>query len=185
MSRGQLPELRATTRSWTRFVLSPDKEWASKGAISGIEWEQDYRTYLKLLTTHAHLPHVKNILKTMHDFVFAGLKISSNDATASGVDDGTEDAIADAMRRFELGVPDDNDGAVNTVADDFNWGVAARPAPEPIATHPEVIAPALDIPREAEAGPPAGRRRGGQRRVASNTTATSSDVAPRSTRSRR
>ncbi|KAJ7447332.1 hypothetical protein B0H11DRAFT_2335661 [Mycena galericulata] len=172
----------------TRFVLSPDKEWASKGAISGTEWEQDYRTYQKLLTSHSHLPHVKQIFKIMQDFVFSGLKITSGRASASEVDDGTEDAIVDAMRRFELGIntttPDqsdldndvDGDGAA---AENFN--AAAQVAPQPTV----VVVPAGD-PGEADAEGVEtqvvrSRRRGGKGRAASNVVA----IAPRTTRSRR
>ncbi|KAJ7509794.1 hypothetical protein B0H11DRAFT_2216670 [Mycena galericulata] len=124
----------------TRFVLSPDKEWASKGAISGTEWDQDYRSYHRLLTSNSHLPHVKHIFKTMQEFVFAGLKITSESASASEVDNSIEDSIADAMRQFELGIdattPDqsdfDNDVDDDSAAAD-NLNAAAQIVPQPIA----------------------------------------------------
>ncbi|KAJ7466664.1 hypothetical protein B0H11DRAFT_2307357 [Mycena galericulata] len=131
----------------TRFVLSPDKEWASKGAISGTEWEQDYRTYHRLLTSNSHLPHVKHIFKTMQEFVFSGLKITSESASASAVDDDIEDAIADAMRQFELGIdtttPDHSDLDIDVDGDGAaanGLNAAAQAAPQPI----EVVAPAGD-----------------------------------------
>ncbi|KAJ7508115.1 hypothetical protein B0H11DRAFT_2308318 [Mycena galericulata] len=174
----------------TRFVLSPDKEWASKGAISGTEWEQDYRTYQKLLTSNSHLPHVKHIFKSIQEFVFAGLKITSGSASASEVDDGTEDAIVDAMRRFELGTdtttPDqsnlDNDVDGDGAAAD-NLNAAAQIVPQPIA----VVVPAGD-PGEVDTEvveTPVVRRRGGKGRAASNIVLASADIAPRTTRSRR
>ncbi|KAJ7456420.1 hypothetical protein B0H11DRAFT_2321762 [Mycena galericulata] len=174
----------------TRFVLSPDKEWASKGAISGTEWEQDYRTYQKLLTSNSHLPHVKHIFKSIQEFVFAGLKITSGSASASEVDDGTEDAIVDAMRRFGLGTdtttPDqsnlDNDVDGDGAAAD-NLNAAAQIVPQPIA----VVVPAGD-PGEADTEvveTPVVRRRGGKGRAASNIVLASADIAPRTTRSRR
>ncbi|KAJ7764639.1 hypothetical protein DFH07DRAFT_770485 [Mycena maculata] len=120
--------------------------------------------------------------KTIHDYVFAGLKISSSDATG---DDGTEDAIVDAMRRFELGdsaAPDITNSIDDTLghvdADNLN----AVPAPAPAA------AVEVDIPNEAEVGCVAatrqsGRRGGGSREAATGQAASS--VAPRTTRSRR
>lgn len=94
-----------------RFVLSPDKEWASKGAISGTEWEKDYRAYHKMLACNRHMPHVKKIFEEIHAFVFTGSVTSSTgDANADG-DSGVEDEILDAMRRFELGTDATDDNA--------------------------------------------------------------------------
>ncbi|KAJ6572705.1 hypothetical protein DFH09DRAFT_1312485 [Mycena vulgaris] len=87
---------------FTRFVLSPDKEWASKGAISGINWEADYRAYLEQLEYNRHQPHIKKLFKRIHTFVFAGVTLSTN-ANANESDDETVDTINDLMRRFELG----------------------------------------------------------------------------------
>ncbi|KAJ7751477.1 hypothetical protein DFH07DRAFT_774722 [Mycena maculata] len=140
-----------------RFVVSPDKEWATKGAISGIECEQDYRTYQKLLSSNAHLPHVKNILKTIHDYVFAGLKISSSDATGDDAPDITNSI-------------DDTLGHVD--ADNLN----AVPAPAPAAAV-EAEVGCVAATRQS------GRRGGGSREAATGQAASS--VAPRTTRSRR
>ncbi|KAJ7728823.1 hypothetical protein DFH07DRAFT_850824 [Mycena maculata] len=93
----------------TRFVLSPDKEWASKGAISGTEWEADYRAYHKLLVRNFHLPHVKKIFKKIRAFVFAGITVRSTGGPIVVDDSDVEDDINDAMRRFELGTDQAND----------------------------------------------------------------------------
>ncbi|KAJ6583923.1 hypothetical protein DFH09DRAFT_1075545 [Mycena vulgaris] len=85
-----------------RFVLSPDKEWAPKGAISGINWEAEYRAYLELLEFSRSQPHTKKIFKKIHKFVFAGVTSNSTDANTNDSDDET-DNITDLMRRFELG----------------------------------------------------------------------------------
>ncbi|KAJ7696203.1 hypothetical protein B0H17DRAFT_1131001 [Mycena rosella] len=77
------------------FVLSTDKEWASVGAISGTDWEADYRVYHKLLAT------------------CCTSRRSSKDPQED-LDDDAKDAIADAMRRFEFGTgpaSDPEDGA--------------------------------------------------------------------------
>ncbi|KAJ6600090.1 hypothetical protein B0H10DRAFT_2441178 [Mycena sp. CBHHK59/15] len=183
-----------------RFVLSPDREWSSKGALSGTNWEEDYRNYQKLLTTNHHLPHVKNIFKTVHNFVFAGIKLSSA-AANSDPDDDTEDAIIDAMRRFELGTDaaaDDNDAHAGAAA--------VAPGPEPIFDPPagmpdepevEVPVPAVSAPAvpapavPAPAGPTGSRGgnrtgRGRAAAVSGRATAVSGgDIEPRTTRSRR
>ncbi|KAJ7777659.1 hypothetical protein DFH07DRAFT_951307 [Mycena maculata] len=99
-----------------RFVLSPDKEWASKGAISGTDYEKEYRTYHQMLTCHRHLPHVKEIIKTIHKFVFAGITPVSAAGTDADDDDGAETAIIDAMRRFELGSDEIDDAGEVTGA---------------------------------------------------------------------
>ncbi|KAJ7078039.1 hypothetical protein B0H15DRAFT_933866 [Mycena belliarum] len=85
----------------SRFLVSPDKEWASTGAISGINWEADYRAYLELLEYNRHQPHVKRIFKKMHEFVFAGVDLSTD--TNAEQSDSELEAVNDAMRRFELG----------------------------------------------------------------------------------
>ncbi|KAJ7112251.1 hypothetical protein C8R44DRAFT_882637 [Mycena epipterygia] len=92
----------------TRFVLSPDKEWASKGGISGTEWEADYRAYHKLLARSFHLPHVEKIFKQIRTFVFAGVTSRSTGALIFADDSDAEDDINDAMRRFELGIDQAN-----------------------------------------------------------------------------
>ncbi|KAJ7446286.1 hypothetical protein B0H11DRAFT_2337982 [Mycena galericulata] len=178
----------------TRFVLSPDREWASKGTISGTEWEQGYRTYHRLLTSNSHLPHVKHIFKTMQEFVFAGLKITSESTSASEVDDGIEDAIADAMRQFELGIdtttPDQSSDLDNDVDDDGaaadNLNAAAQIVPQPIV----VVVPAGEAGDPGEADTegveaPVVRRRGRRGQATSNAVLASANIAPRVTRSRR
>lgn len=107
-------------------MLSSDKEWASKGAISGIEWEADYRAYHKLLICNRDQPHVKEIFNKIHAFVFAGVQLSTGANNANGDSDNeTEDAITDAMRRFELGIDGTSDPEEDNTA-------APGPAAEPI-----------------------------------------------------
>ncbi|KAJ6596264.1 hypothetical protein DFH09DRAFT_1305160 [Mycena vulgaris] len=89
---------------FTRFALSPDKEWAPKGAITGINWEADYRAYIEQLERNRNQPHIKKIFKTIHNFVFAGATLSTAAAlNANEADDEAVDSINDLMRRFELG----------------------------------------------------------------------------------
>ncbi|KAJ7770860.1 hypothetical protein DFH07DRAFT_768600 [Mycena maculata] len=98
----------------TRFVLSPDKEWASTGAVSGIDWEEQYRSYHKMLTSNMHLPHVRGIFKTVQQSVFTDVKTSPG-TTGSDQDNATEDDIVDAMHWFKLGtdsMTDEDDGDV-------------------------------------------------------------------------
>ena len=104
--------------------MSTDKEWASKGAISGIGWEEEYRLYHKMLACGRNLPHVQKAFRTINKFVFAGL---TPNATARNLDaaDGTED-IAELLRQFELGV--------GPASDPEEDEVVPRPAPdEPVA----------------------------------------------------
>ncbi|KAJ7623611.1 hypothetical protein FB45DRAFT_111192 [Roridomyces roridus] len=88
-----------------RFVLSPDTEWSSTGAISKINWEADYRSYVRMLTVNGNMDHVKKIFKVFQDFVFSGIKagdgVGLNDD--AGLNDGMEAEIAEAMHQFELG----------------------------------------------------------------------------------
>ncbi|KAJ7732346.1 hypothetical protein DFH07DRAFT_968445 [Mycena maculata] len=126
----------------TRFVLSPDKEWASKGAVSGIDWEEQYRAYHKMLASNMHLPHVRGIFKTVQQFVFAGIKTSSPGTAGSDQDDGTEDDIVDAMRRFELGtdsVADEDDGDV--VVPDVVVNLAPADPPQDLPGELEGVVP--------------------------------------------
>ncbi|KAJ7116960.1 hypothetical protein C8R44DRAFT_879493 [Mycena epipterygia] len=167
----------AAAATLTRFVLSTGKEWASKGAISGTEWEQDYCTYQKLLISNGHLPHVKNIIKTIRDFVFAGVKIPLSSAPAD-LDDGTEDDIIDAMRRFELGTDTTPSDPANN--DDVDAGatahnVAAHPVHEPVVVGDQHAAGMPDEPEAAATAAKRGKNRG----VGHGTTTT------RTTRARR
>ncbi|KAJ7077046.1 hypothetical protein C8R44DRAFT_755325 [Mycena epipterygia] len=139
----------------TRFVLSSNKEWASKGAISGIEWEAEYRAYHKMLMCNRDQPHVKKILNKIHAFVFAGVTLPSTDANnANGDSDGeTEDAIADAMRRFELGTdptsdPEEDDGS--TPHNEADPGPVAEPEDEP---EPIRLAAGLPVEEQVNTGP--------------------------------
>ncbi|KAJ7613490.1 hypothetical protein FB45DRAFT_1065059 [Roridomyces roridus] len=100
----------AASATLLRFVLSVDKEWSSTGAISKITWEEDYKSYLKMLTENSHADHVKNIFKVFGQFVFSGVKLAN--AAEEDADEGVESEIADAMQRFELG--DDADLARGT-----------------------------------------------------------------------
>ncbi|KAJ7909768.1 hypothetical protein B0H13DRAFT_2330025 [Mycena leptocephala] len=95
----------------TRFVLSSDGAWAAKGAISGIDYEQDYRAYHKMLVCNRDAPHVKKILKTVRNFVFSGVAPSLLPGTTSNADadDETEQAISDTLMRFELGIDTTSD----------------------------------------------------------------------------
>lgn len=118
-----------------RFVVSPDKEWAAKGAISQIEWEKEYREYYKLLACNAQLPHVKKIFKTIHNYVFAGVTVESAPTDDGDSDDGAEQAIADAMRRFELGTDPDPDEA--SAINDATGPTPPEPAPAAIPAQDE------------------------------------------------
>jgi hypothetical protein len=111
----------------TRFVLSSDKAWAAKGAISGIDYEQDYRAYHKMLVCNRNAPHVKKILKTVRNFVFSGVAPSLLPGTTSNADadDETEQAISDALLRFELGT--------DTTSDPEDGPSRDADAPEPQA----------------------------------------------------
>ncbi|KAJ6526154.1 hypothetical protein DFH09DRAFT_1328687 [Mycena vulgaris] len=100
--KGPTPTSISTAATLARFVLSRDTEWASKGAISGTEWEAEYRAYHKMLTCNIHLPHVKKIFKKVQAFVFAGVIIPSTGTHTLVDDSDVEDDINDAMRRFEL-----------------------------------------------------------------------------------
>ncbi|KAJ7687101.1 hypothetical protein B0H17DRAFT_1203772 [Mycena rosella] len=106
-----------------RFILSIDKEWASKGAISGTGWEEEYRVYHKMLACGRNLPHVQKAFRTITKFVFAGL---TPNATARNLDavDGTED-IAELLRQFELGA-----GPVFDPEEDEVVIAHPRPAPD-------------------------------------------------------
>ena len=120
----------------TRFVLSTDTEWAAKGAISKIEWEEEYRAYHKMLACNRHLPHVKAIFRKIHKFVFAGTTSSLATASNSNADedDELEDAISDALRRFELGMDPDGDDLAQRNGGNLGNGtgpdVDGAPAPE-------------------------------------------------------
>ncbi|KAJ7727712.1 hypothetical protein B0H16DRAFT_1894330 [Mycena metata] len=134
-----------------RFVLSPDKEWAAKGAISNIEWEEEYRTYHKMLASNRNLPHVKKIFKTIHAFVFEGQQISSSGPAADASSDHEmEDTIADALRRFELGTDENEEddmvgvGAAASVFEDGPADVATVAADvAPVAA--DVAPVAVDV----------------------------------------
>ncbi|KAJ7813326.1 hypothetical protein B0H13DRAFT_2382582 [Mycena leptocephala] len=125
----------------TRFVLSTDAEWAAKGAISKIEWEEEYRAYHKMLACNRHLLHVKAILRKIHRFVFAGTTSSLTTASnpTAEEDEETEEAISDALRRFELGLdpmsdPEDDahgNGTGPAAQPDPNVGVAHAPEEPP------------------------------------------------------
>ncbi|KAJ7821833.1 hypothetical protein B0H13DRAFT_2681933 [Mycena leptocephala] len=134
----------------TRFVLSTDTEWAAKGAISKIEWEEEYRAYHKMLACNRHLPHVKAIFKKIHKFVFAGTTSSLATASNSNADedDELEDTISDALRRFELGMDPDGDDLAQP--DGGNLGNGTRPDVDgaPAPEEPPVVdgAPAPEEP---------------------------------------
>jgi hypothetical protein len=136
----------------TRFVLSTDTEWAAKGAISKIEWEEEYRAYHKMLACNRHLPHVKAIFRRIHKFVFAGTTSSLATASNSNADedDELEDTISDALRRFELGMDPDGDDLGQP--DGGNLGNGTRPDVDgaPAPEEPPVVggAPAPEEPPE-------------------------------------
>ncbi|KAJ7075494.1 hypothetical protein B0H15DRAFT_956411 [Mycena belliarum] len=148
----------------TRFVLSPDKEWASTGAISGIEWEADYRAYHKLLACNRHLPHVKKIFKKIHAFVFAGVDVPSSAANNpdSDSDGETEDAIVDAMRRFALGIDSTSDleeDAVQSMVDTPVEPISIAAGPNQLAEEP-VVEPQVEPAPAPAAQKGKGRVRG-------------------------
>ncbi|KAF8176683.1 hypothetical protein K438DRAFT_1939312 [Mycena galopus ATCC 62051] len=102
----------AATAISLRFVLSADKEWNSKGAVTGINWESEYRAYLELLkSSRKDKTHIKTILKTVHNFVFAGVDTTAIQADPNE-DADDADELNELMRRFELGADSfDNDAA--------------------------------------------------------------------------
>ncbi|KAJ7874037.1 hypothetical protein B0H14DRAFT_2569447 [Mycena olivaceomarginata] len=87
----------AATAISLRFVRSADKEWNSKGAVTGINWEDK--------------AHIKTIFRTVHNFVFAGVDTAIQDDPNEDADD--VDELNELMRRFELGADGfDDDGPV-------------------------------------------------------------------------
>ncbi|KAJ6482255.1 hypothetical protein DFH09DRAFT_1107298 [Mycena vulgaris] len=127
----------------TRFVLSPDKEWGT----SKTDWEAEYRAYHKLLACNRHLPHVKRIFKKIHSFVFDGID-TSNEATTSDADSDreTEDAIADAMRQFELGTD-----PASVLEDDADARGVVTPVAEPVTAVRQVHFLDAELPPEPPA----------------------------------
>ncbi|KAJ7669598.1 hypothetical protein B0H17DRAFT_1183866 [Mycena rosella] len=143
-----------------RFIVSTDKEWASKGAISGTGWEEEYRVYHKMLACGRNLPHVQKAFRTINKFVFSGL---TPNATARNLDaaDGTED-IAELLRQFELGVGPMSDPEEDEV-------VIAQPGPapdEPVDVEDRAAVPAQVHAEEPLPVVPEGRPRRAQRVVA-------------------
>ncbi|KAJ6536424.1 hypothetical protein DFH09DRAFT_1324677 [Mycena vulgaris] len=135
---------------FTRFALSPDKEWAPKGAITGINWEADYRAYIEQLERNRNQPHIKKIFKTIHNFVFAGATLSTAAAlNANESDDEAVDSINDLMRRFELGTDTisdvDEDVHQPPSQDPVIVGVA-HAAPVAAAEQPEVAIEEHQLP---------------------------------------
>ncbi|KAJ6583532.1 hypothetical protein DFH09DRAFT_1075935 [Mycena vulgaris] len=135
--------LRLTYSVQTRFVLSPDKEWGT----SKTDWEAEYRAYHKLLTCNRHLPHVKRIFKKIHSFVFDGID-TSNEVTASDTDSDreNEDAIAYAMRQFELGTD-----PASVLEDDADARGVVTPVAEPVAAVRQVHFLDAELPPEPPA----------------------------------
>ncbi|KAJ7785122.1 hypothetical protein DFH07DRAFT_763733 [Mycena maculata] len=157
----------------TRFVLSPDKEWASTGAVSGIDWEEQYKAYHKMLASNMHLPHVRAIFRSVQKFVFAGVKTSSPGTTGSDHDDTTEDDIVDAMRRFELGTDSivDEDGG-DVVVSDVIVDLAPADPPQELSGELEGVIP--EVPLQPGGG--RGRGRGHSTRTARETNQDAHDV---------
>ncbi|KAJ7836868.1 hypothetical protein B0H14DRAFT_2589431 [Mycena olivaceomarginata] len=90
---------------FARFLISADKIFASTGAITNITWEEDYRTYRKLLASNRNTPLVKHKFKTVNTHVFAG--VSKTAGTAEKEVEDVEDEISDAMHRLAFGNFDD------------------------------------------------------------------------------
>ncbi|KAJ7699602.1 hypothetical protein B0H17DRAFT_1196221 [Mycena rosella] len=107
-----------------RFLLSADKLWASKGAITEINWEDNYRTYRKLLTSNPDAPSIKNIFRTFNKHVFAGVPKTAGNTNEVDEDDDVEDEINAAMHRLAFGDFDDNrdesDGNREVLGDNSN-----------------------------------------------------------------
>ncbi|KAJ6628852.1 hypothetical protein B0H10DRAFT_2209293 [Mycena sp. CBHHK59/15] len=93
-----------------RLVLSRDTEWNAKGAVTGTNYEADYRAYMELLTFNRDQPHIKKILKKVHDFVFAGVDLSIDSNADTDANEEGEDDLNELMRRFELGTDAVADG---------------------------------------------------------------------------
>ncbi|KAJ7936068.1 hypothetical protein B0H13DRAFT_2649426 [Mycena leptocephala] len=141
-----------STSCKTRFILSTDTEWAAKGTISMIEWEEEYRAYHKMLACNRHLQHVKAIFRKIHKSVFAGTTSSLTTASNSNADedDELEDTISDALRRFELGMDPDGDDLAQP--DGGNLGNGTGPDVDGAPTPEELLvvggAPAPEEPPE-------------------------------------
>ncbi|KAJ7658448.1 hypothetical protein B0H17DRAFT_1262230 [Mycena rosella] len=107
-----------------RFLVSADKLWASKGAITEINWEDNYRTYRKLLTSNPDAPSIKNIFRTFNKHVFAGVPKTAGNTNEVDEDDDVEDEINAAMHRLAFGDFDDDrdesDGNGEVLGDDSN-----------------------------------------------------------------
>ncbi|KAJ7602678.1 hypothetical protein B0H17DRAFT_1154923 [Mycena rosella] len=107
-----------------RFLVSADKLWASKGAITEINWEDNYRTYRKLLTSNPDAPSIKNIFRTFNKHVFAGVPKTAGNTNEVDEDDDVEDEINAAMHRLAFGDFDDNrdesDGNGEVLGDNSN-----------------------------------------------------------------
>ncbi|KAJ7757233.1 hypothetical protein DFH07DRAFT_958830 [Mycena maculata] len=174
-----------------RFVLSLDKEWASKGAISGTDYEKEYRTYHQMLTCHRHLLHVKEIIKTIHKFVFTGITPVSAVGADTDDDDGAETAIIDAMRCFELGSDEIDDAGEVTGATTETHPVPREPPAIPAQL--EASQHGTELPDDPEPQvevtlPPRRQRATGQQQnAAAGATASGSGsgVGTRTTRGRR
>ncbi|KAJ7509462.1 hypothetical protein B0H11DRAFT_2216377 [Mycena galericulata] len=95
-----------------RFLISPDKTWASSGGVTKINWENDYRTYRKLLASNPDAPFIRHIFKTVNKHVFAGVPKTVGNTEDDG-DVDVEDEINAAMERLAFGdfddIPSDQD----------------------------------------------------------------------------
>ncbi|KAJ7626720.1 hypothetical protein B0H17DRAFT_1150948 [Mycena rosella] len=107
-----------------RFLVSADKLWASKGAITEINWEDNDRTYRKLLTSNPDAPSIKNIFRTFNKHIFAGVPKTAGNTNEVDEDDDVEDQINAAMHRLAFGDFDDDrdesDGNGEVLGDDGN-----------------------------------------------------------------
>jgi hypothetical protein len=102
-----------------RFLLSPDKEMAERGAVSGIEYHKDFDSYKKLLITKANNKHVKDIYKFYNKIVFSSVsKLANNQGNSDGDDD-------DAMELAFQGLDEDTD--VDPGGDDTGLGANGPP----------------------------------------------------------
>ncbi|KAK7059890.1 hypothetical protein R3P38DRAFT_3168345 [Favolaschia claudopus] len=125
-----------------RFVLSADKQWASTGLVSKIEYEKDYRTYCQMLIKNKDKAHVQRIMKAIRSYVLEGV---DRNHVADDEDDNGTDEISDALRRFELGLGEEEPET------EENPGERA-PTPQPPAV-PAVHEPAHNLEEDLDGAP--------------------------------
>jgi hypothetical protein len=120
-------------------VLSPDKEFTSVGAISGIEYEKDCKDLKRFLLSEADSSTVREIVKTWDKIIFSGIT-TTNLGGDEGDDDDDDDLnfgdLASAVR--ELNLHGNNVAGPSTeVAQQANFATATTATTIATVTEPE------------------------------------------------